>query len=101
MTALPPSLVGALNATEIEAFPPVAIGWPGASGAIAGTVAAAEEIDSPLSPSTLVAWTVQVYDLPRVRLVTPTGDEPPVPVPLMPPRTIQANGLGLRSPTPT
>jgi hypothetical protein len=85
VTALPPSLVGALNATEIKAFPLVAIGWAGASGAIAATVAAAEAIDSLLSPSTLVAWTVQVYDLPRVRLVTPIGDEPPVPVPLTPP----------------
>jgi len=39
---LPPSLVGAVNVTDIDAFPGVTVAWAGTPGAIAGIVALAE-----------------------------------------------------------
>ena len=82
---LPPSLVGALNTTEIDAFAGVTVGWAGALGTIAGIVAPSEADDSALLPSALVAWTVQVYVLPLLSAGTAMGELAPVLEPLAPP----------------
>ena len=59
MIALPPSLAGAVNATEIEALPCVSVGWAGVPGVVAGTVAA-DATDALPAPFAFVAKTVQV-----------------------------------------
>ena len=59
MIALPPSLAGGLNATEIDALPWVTAGWAGAVGTRPG-IAAADAAEAALVPSALVADTVQV-----------------------------------------
>ena len=54
-----PPLLGAVNATEIDAFPPVTVGCAGALGTVAG-MTAADAADGLLVPSALVAVTVHV-----------------------------------------
>jgi hypothetical protein len=67
--ALKPSLLGALNVTEADLSPRVAVPIAGASGTVAGTTAF-DASDGALEPTALVASTVKVYEVPFVSPVT-------------------------------
>ena len=69
----PPSFVGAVKATETVVLPAVAVPMVGASGTVAG-VTLFEAADGGLSPTALVATTVQVTGTPLVRPVTVMGE---------------------------
>ena len=58
MIALPP-LAGATKVTVMCVAAATVVGLAGAAGVVLGTVAA-DAADSPLLPTALVAWTVQV-----------------------------------------
>jgi hypothetical protein len=75
----PPSLPGALKATEACALPPVAVPIVGAPGTVDGLdgVAEFDAADSALLPTALVAWTVNVYGVPFDRPVTVRGELAP------------------------
>ena len=79
-----PLFEGATNASEICVFPRVAVGCSGASGTVAGTVAAEAGEAAPV-PFPFVAVTVHVYVLPLVRGATDIGDEAPSTEPGVPP----------------
>jgi len=84
-------LAGAVNATEIDAFPAVPITLVGAPGTVAGAVGvtATEAADAGPVPTLLVAVTVQVYESPLVRSVTTMGLEAPDAVPELEPLVLE------------
>src|SRR2546422_973169 len=66
--ALPPSLAGAVQETDDEALPAVALTAVGAPGTVAGAtgVALLEGAEAALLPTALVATTVNVWAVPLV-----------------------------------
>jgi hypothetical protein len=82
--ALPPS-AGATNATAICPLPAVVTGLAGVSGIVVGTTVALDAGDSLELPTTLVAWTVHVYDLLLVSDCTEIGELGPEAEPVAPP----------------
>ena len=83
MIASPPS-AGALNATIAEFEPRVRLVIEGASGAVTATKSS-DGSDAALSPTELVATTVQEYVLPLVSALTVIGELVSVAVRLVPP----------------
>jgi hypothetical protein len=79
-----PPLNGAVNDTDICAFPGVTAGCAGASGTLFGTTTA-DTGDVGLSPFAFVAVTVHVYDFPFVIKLTISGDPAPDADPATPP----------------
>ena len=71
MIALPPSLVGAVNAMDAEPLAPVAAPITGAPGTPIGF--AATSADAALVPALFVAFTLHAYVAPLVRPVTLIG----------------------------
>ena len=67
--AAPPVIAGAVQFTFAEPFPRVTETFVGGSGTVAG-VTDADTDDSTLLPTAFVAWTVNVYAVPLVKLVT-------------------------------
>src|SRR4051812_11109660 len=67
-----PSLTGGVKLTSAVALPRTALTSVGAPGRLAG-VTASLAADSGESPLALVAWTVNVYEMPLVRPVTTHG----------------------------
>ena len=76
MIAEPPVLAGAVNATETDAFPAVAVPIVGAPGTVAG-VTLFEAAEAALFPLAFVAITVHVTAVPLVRPVTVIGEVEP------------------------
>ena len=70
----PPVLAGAVQFTMAEALPRSAETPVGTPGVVAG-VTDEDGLDSTLLPSTLVACTVKLYDVPLVSPVTEQGLE--------------------------
>src|SRR5207253_4443256 len=70
--ALPPSLAGAVQETDAEALPAVAVTAVGAPGTVAGAtgVTLLEASEGALLPTALLATTVKVYAVPLVRPVS-------------------------------
>src|SRR5690349_5480198 len=70
--ALPPSLSGAVQETDADALPAVAVTAVGAPGTVAGAtgVTLLEGAEDGLEPTAFVATTVNVYVVPLVRPVT-------------------------------
>ena len=83
MIGLPPSF-GAVNDTEICAFPGVTDGCAGAEGPVLGTTGL-EAADAGPSPFAFVPVTVHVYDFPFVSPLTTMGDVVPDSDPGVPP----------------
>jgi hypothetical protein len=74
----PPLLAGAVNAT-LAVLEPVDVAVPivGAPGTVYGVAALLAELDA-LLPTELVAYTVNVYDVPLVKPLTVIVPEPAV-----------------------
>ena len=72
VTAAPPEVEGAVQATVIDVSPAVIELMVGAPGTVAGT-AAADAVDDGPVPALLVAVTAKVYESPLVRPVTMHG----------------------------
>ena len=68
MIGAPPLIVGADQVTFALAFPPTATTVVGGFGFVAGTTAAVA-VDGTDGPTLFIAITVNVYDVPFVRLV--------------------------------
>ena len=81
--AVPP-FFGAVNVTEADVFPRVAVPIVGAPGTVAG-MKLFDAADAAPVPTAFVAVTVQVYVLPLVRPDTTIGLDPPVAEPDNPP----------------
>ena len=75
--AEPLSEVGAVKATEAFPFPGVTVVIVGTPGVVNG-VAEPDAAEATPSPARLVALTVKVYAVPRVKPVTVSGDVAPV-----------------------
>jgi len=67
--AAPPVIAGGVQLTLAAPFPRVTETLDGGSGTVAG-VTAFDDDDSTLLPTAFVAWTVNVYSVPFVKLVT-------------------------------
>ena len=77
-----------MKATEICAFPGVAVPIVGAPGKVAG-LTAAEAVEAGPLPTLLVAYTVQVYGSPLVSPVTMIGLDVPDTVPELEPLELE------------